>query len=314
MYINGVSYYLPQCVVPNSAFLQLNGLEDEWIYSRTGIKERRYAAPEENANTMAIEAVMRLIQEYSVPVSEIDLIIGASYSPHDTVVTVGHEIQKKLNIDAVTFWLSSACSSLLNSIEIVQGYFAMNKAKHALVIASEKNSAYSKQEDRLSGHLWGDGATALWISKEPCGDLPLKVLDITTLGLGHIGESTRAVYLNPQGDGLVMPNGRDIFFHASTYMSQVLQSLLERQGFVPSDLTYVIAHQANGRIVQQVAKKLYLPKPKMLTCIEKTGNTGSASCGICYCMHKEKIKKGDSIGFTVFGGGYSAGAMIVRAV
>lgn len=141
MYINAIGHYLPEGRVPNDYFLNVNGLTEEWIFTRTGIKTRTKAAPTENSNTMAVEAVKNTVDKLPYPITDVDLIIGASYSPYDTVATIAHVVQEAYSIDkAKAVYISSACSSFINAMEIVEGYFASGKASKALVIASEHNT------------------------------------------------------------------------------------------------------------------------------------------------------------------------------
>ena len=156
MFIHAISSYLPTQVIPNEYFTQLNGLSDEWITARTGISERRRTAPGENTATMGLAAVDRLLPQLHCPAADIDLIVGATYTPYDTIVTLAHAIQHHIGVaDVPVVSLSSACSSLLNAIELVQGYFAMKKARRALVVVSDNNTAYNNETDPSAGHLWG---------------------------------------------------------------------------------------------------------------------------------------------------------------
>ena len=165
MFINSITHYLPEQITGNDYFKNVNGLSDEWIVSRTGIKERRRASSLENTNTMASDAVEKSIKNLSYSISDIDLIISATYTPFDTVVGLAHSIQSRYKIDkAKTINITSACSSFVSGVEIVEGYFALNKAEKALIIASEHNTAYSNENDEQSGHFWGNGAAAIFIS------------------------------------------------------------------------------------------------------------------------------------------------------
>lgn len=313
MFINTVSHYIPEQRVPNEHFKNLNGLDDEWIFDRTGIRTRSKAAAGENANTMAVEAVSRALKSLPFDIKDVDLIIGASYSPYDTVATIGHTVQREFGIpEAQVIYISSACSSLVNALEIVEGYFAMGKASRALVVASEHNTMYSDETCEKSGHLWGDGATALFISDEPLGSKPGEILNIFTRGLGHIGKGTEAVYLRPGEGGLKMPDGRDVFMHACNFMRVALETTLENCSLTIDDLDFIIPHQANHRIIANLIKQLNIPPKIVLTNIEELGNTGCASTGICLSQNLDKIPSDSLIGITVFGGGYSAGAVLVR--
>ena len=148
LYINAFAHYLPEGKVPNAYFKDVNGLDDEWIYSRTGIRNRSKALEGENTNTMAVEAVRRLKERLPFPIEEVDLIVAATYSPYDTVRTAAHTVQRVFDIaDAKCLSVSSACSSFINALEIAEGYFAMGKATKAIVLASEHNTKYANETD-----------------------------------------------------------------------------------------------------------------------------------------------------------------------
>jgi 3-oxoacyl-[acyl-carrier-protein] synthase-3 len=152
VYLHHVAAYVPAAVVTNEHFTRLNGLASDWIIERTGIRERRRAAPGENANTMAVSATQALLAELPNfdPIG-IDLIVAGTYTPHDTIYTAAHAVQRALNINEIpAVTISSACSSLLNAIEIAEGYFALGKASQALVIVTEHNTAYNNEEDTIA--------------------------------------------------------------------------------------------------------------------------------------------------------------------
>ncbi len=310
MFLDDIAHYVPAEAVPNSYFATVNGLSDEWINTRTGIKTRSRAAVGENTNTMAIEAVRRLHTD----VTDVDLIVAASYTPHDTVATIAHVVQREFSIEnAAAVFISSACSSLINAIEIVEGYFAMGKASKALVIAAEHNWAFSNESDEKSGHLWGDGASALVLSKNKNAASKAEILDIYTRGLAHVGQGPEGVYLTPHKEGLMMPNGRDVFINAITYMEEALFTVLDRNQLTSDELDYVIPHQANQRIINNLANRMNKVNGTILSNIDRLGNTGCASTAICLSENLETIyKPGVTVGLTVFGGGYSSGALLLK--
>ncbi|MCD4794666.1 MAG: ketoacyl-ACP synthase III [Bacteroidales bacterium] len=313
MYINSISYYIPEQIVPNSYFEDKNGLSDEWIVKRTGIKERRIASRYGNTNTMAIDAVKEALKVLPYSISDVDLIVGATYTPYDTVVNIAHFVQNHFNIDKVkAVTISSACSSFVNAVEIVQGYFAMNKAEKALVIASEHNTAYADVEDKQSCHLWGDGASAVFISKNKISYNDIEIIDVYSEGLGNVGKAIEAVCLHPQNGGIKMPFGKDVFINANNYMISALTDILEKNNFSVNDLDYVIPHQANIRIIEHIREELNICEEKALVNIDKLGNTGCASTPIAFSQNQKKFQKGDLIGITVFGGGYSSGAILLK--
>ena len=276
MFINATGFYVPEERVDNQHFLELNGLTSEWIEQRTGIRSRSKAKAEENINTMSMEAVRNALPKLPYDITDVDLIVSASYSPYDTVATAAHLAQHEFNIEnAKALYLSSACSSFLNALEVVEGYFAMGKATKALVLSANKNSAYYNETDPKAGHLWGDAAAAFFISKERVSE-------------------------------------KDVFIQACTYMPKNVLYLLEKNGYTLDNLTYFIGHQANMRIMSNIAKQLNLPEEKFLHNIEELGNTGSVSSALVYAQNDHSFKKGDLVAITVFGGGYSTGACLIK--
>ena len=313
MYINTASYYLPETIVPNEYYTRLTGLTDEWIYKRSGIRKRTKAGADENTNTISIKAVEAAIDQLPYPIKEVDLIVGATYTPYDTIGTLAHAVQGHFNIShAKVISISSACSSVLNAIEIVEGYFAANKAHRAIVVASEHNTAYSDDRDEQSGHLWGDGAGALFISKEIFSDNDMKIVDLNTRGLAHIGKGVEGVYLRPNHGGLKMPHGREIFVKASKYMISEVKDILHKNNLTLKNINYLIPHQANTRIISNIAGSLGLSNGEMIANMEETGNTGCASTIIALSQNWDRFLSDELIVITVFGGGYSTGAMLLK--
>lgn len=192
MFINATGFYVPEERVDNQHFLELNGLTSEWIEQRTGIRSRSKAKAEENINTMSMEAVRNALPKLPYDITDVDLIVSASYSPYDTVATAAHLAQHEFHIEnAKALYLSSACSSFLNALEVVEGYFAMGKATKALILSADKNSAYYNETDPKAGHLWGDAAAAFFISKER----------VSEKGFRDRGSIHTRTWLSGQGSG-----------------------------------------------------------------------------------------------------------------
>ncbi|MDO4755627.1 MAG: ketoacyl-ACP synthase III [Parabacteroides sp.] len=313
MFINATGFYVPEERVYNQHFLKLNGLTSEWIEQRTGIRSRSKAKAEENINTMSLVAVRDALPKLPYDITDVDLIIAASYSPFDTVATPAHLCQYEFHIEnAKALYLSSACSSFLNALEVIEGYFSMGKATKALILSADKNSDYSNETDPNAGHLWGDAAAAFFISKERMSENDAEIVEVFTQGLGHISKAQEAVHLRPRHGGIMMPEGRDVFIQACTYMPKNVLYLLEKNQYSLDDLTYFIGHQANMRIMANIAKQLNLPEEKFLHNIEELGNTGSVSSALVYAQNQHLFKKEDLVAITVFGGGYSTGACLIK--
>ena len=313
MYINSIGYYIPEGRVDNDYFLNVNGLTSDWIVKRTGIVTRSKAGADEGHNSMGLDAIADALKNLPYDIKEVDLIVSAAYSVYDSVATLAHEAQKKYDIDgAIAVYASSACSSFVNGLEIIEGYFASGKATKALLVCSEHNTYYSNESDPKCGHLWGDGAVAMFVSKEKISDKDVKINHIYTCGLGNVGKGPEGVKLRPREDGISMPDGRDVFINACKYLIKALENVTSKDGLTIKDLDYVITHQANMRIVSQVAQQSGLAEEKFLNNIQELGNTGSASCAIVLAQNWGKFKKGDKVGLTVFGGGYSCGAFTIE--
>ena len=313
MYINATGFYVPSGRVDNEYFLNVNGLTDEWIYKRTGIKTRSKAAPDEGHNSMGLNAIENALPQLPYDRKDVDLIVSASYSPYDTVATLAHVAQRKYDIrDAKALYVSAACSSFVNGLEIVDAYFASGKAKKAILVCSEHNTYYSNESDPKCGHLWGDAAVAFFLSADKVADTDMQIKEVFTCALGHIGKGPEGVILRPKEGGIEMPDGKDVFVNACQNLIYALEKVTNAQGMAPSGLDYIITHQANKRIVAQVEHQLGVPSDKFLNNIEELGNTGSASCALVFAQNRDRFKKGDKVGLTVFGGGYSCGAFLVE--
>ncbi len=313
MYINLASHYVPATTIRNDRYECLSGLTDDWIRKRSGIRSRARACCHENTNTMGVEACRRAYEHIPYPIVDVDLIVGATYTPYDTIATLAHAVQHFLEVPkARVISISSACSSFINALEVVEGYFASGKAHKALVVASEHNSAYSEDTDTQCGHLWGDGAGAAFISKERVSDEDIQILDINTTGLGHLGKAMDAIHLRPGNGGLTMPAGRDIFVNAVRYMVAEVKEILEKNQYNTQDIAHLIPHQANLRIIAQVGEMLGMHNGRVITNVEDTGNTGCASTIIALSQNWERFAKDELIAVTVFGGGYSSGAMLLK--
>jgi 3-oxoacyl-[acyl-carrier-protein] synthase III len=314
MYIHAAAYFVPEMEVDNLYFEKKNGLSSEWIVERTGIYTRRRASENENTQTMGIEAFHRLKSKLAFDPAEFDLIVCATYTPFDTIFTMAHALQREIGVEDIpVLTIDTACSSLLNAFEVVEGYFAMGKSSTALVVAADHNTCYSDDMDQVSGHLWGDGAVAFALTKEKIMATDPCIRYVCTAGAATAGKASEGVLLRPGNGGLFMPNGRDVFLHACTYMSQVSRKVLEKNQLTMQDIAWFIPHQANLRITKNVAEQLQVPMEKCISNIQVYGNTGCAGSGIAYAAHQHQFAPSERVLMAVFGGGYSYGACLIEA-
>lgn len=262
---------------------------------------------------MTVKSIEDAARTCPFPVTEVDLIVHASYSPDDLVGTTAHFVQRHFGISgAKVLYVSSACSSAMNAVEIVDSFFRSGIATKALLISGDRNSTYSDDSDPSHGHLWGDGAVAYFMSTERFGDGDWELLDIDTQGLGDVGAGPEGVYLRPRTTGIGMPNGRDVFNQACVWIERFSRAILERNGLSVTDLDWFVSHQANLRIVSHVCRELGLPMDRTLNNIEELGNTGCGSSLLSLAQHRDRLLKGDRVVVSTFGGGYSVGAMLLR--
>jgi 3-oxoacyl-[acyl-carrier-protein] synthase-3 len=313
MYIHSLSEYVPEKIVDNKYFGERAGRPSQWYERLTGMKERRRAQVGENTNTMALAAVARLVETHPGALDDVDLIVGGSYTPWDTIATIAHVVQRKFNLrKARALFISSACTSFLNAVELTAAYFESGRAKKALLVVSEHNSLYSSDDDPTSGHLWGDAAAAAVLTKDRGSDAFMSVDDVMTEGLGCVGFGPDGIHCSPRGGGLSMPQAKDVFAHACVSMENSARQILERNGLRADQMRLLIAHQANGRILEHVAERLELAGDRVANTLQTLGNTGCASIPITLFRHRHLLKQGDRVLFAAFGGGYSTGAALAR--
>jgi 3-oxoacyl-[acyl-carrier-protein] synthase-3 len=314
LYINYSNFFIPQKVLENNHFNEI-GLTNEEIIAKSGIEQRRRTSSTENTNTMAIEAIKNSLDNLPYSLQEVDLIIGATYTPYDTIYSVAHTVQQYFDIaNARCFTVDAACSSFINAVEIATCFFVAKKAKRAIIVCSENNSAYNNGKDKASGFLWGDGAAVAFISEERFSEGDIEIVDVNTTGLGNVGDSNESITLQPNHGGLKMPNGRDVFHYACTHLIGETKNMLDKNSLSIGDMSYFIPHQANKRITNYVAKQFGLPNSRVLSNIEQLGNTGCAGSLIALAQNQHRFHSNEHIVVSVFGGGYSSGSLLLKKI
>lgn len=312
MFITGSGEFVPARVVDNEYFARLTGRPADWFAQRTGIRERRRLEHGQNLNTMAAAAVQSLLAGGAASLDGVDLIIGVSYTPLDTIATLAHVVQRQFSLrGARAVYLSTACSSFMDAIDMAAAYFASGRARKALIVAAEHNSAFSRDEDEMSGHLWGDGAAAVLLEAD-AQPAQFEILDVRTRGLADIGHGPESISLNPQAEGLVMRHGKEVFARACHEMANATRSILANNGLGIEDVRLLVPHQANKRIIDHVAHDLGLPGDRAAITITELGNTGCASVAITLHRYASTVAQGEYVVLVTFGGGYSVGSALLR--
>ena len=319
--IIGLGAYLPEKVLTNKDLEKMVDTTDEWITTRTGIKERRIARPDEATSDMATEAARRALKQACLKPTDIDLIIVATITPDMFFPATACLVQEKLKARTVaSFDISVACSGFIYGIAIANQFISSGTYKYALVIAAEKLSAITDWNDRSTCVLFGDGAGAAVLG-------PVESGGILSVHLGASGKEGDLIKLPAGGsripatkksveDGLhfVKMNGSELFKHAVKIMADAAWQATRPLGLKAEDISLVIPHQANIRILHAAARRMGLALDKIYLNIEKYGNMSAASSAVALvdAVKEGRIKKGDKILLDAFGGGLTWGAIVIE--
>ncbi len=319
--ILGVGKYLPKKVLTNHDLEKMVDTSDEWITTRTGVKERRIVSKTEAASDLAIKASEEALKNAGLTAEDIDLIIVATVTPDTQFPSTACFVQRSLQAkNAVCFDVSAACSGFIYAIVIAQQFVARGTYKNALVIGTEVMSSVTDWEDRNTCVLFGDGAGAVVMGEVKSGG-------ILSTYLGSDGTFTDMLMIPGGGSRnpadhktidsrlhYIKMRGNELFKVAVKTMADAASEALKKAGLNCDDVDCFIPHQANARIIQAVAKRISLAEEKVFLNIEKYGNMSSASLAIALCEAVEvgRIKKGDIIVLDAFGAGLVWGACVIK--
>ncbi|WP_288678697.1 beta-ketoacyl-ACP synthase III [uncultured Clostridium sp.] len=318
--IIGFGLYTPKNLVENERLQEFLETSDEWIRSRTGI-ERRYISLDENTSDLAVEASKKALNQAGLSAEEIDLIIVATVTPDNFTPSTACIVQDKLGAkNAWAFDINAACTGFIYALKLGQSLIRSGEAKNALIIGAETLSKALNWEDRGSCVLFGDGAGAIVLTstEEDCGIKCVNVksdgskgdsLVIQGLPLNSPFKDEREVSKN-----YINMNGREIFKFATKVMEESIVEILEKENIKIEDISAIIPHQANLRIIDYVVKRLGIPREKFVTNLQNYGNTSGASIPIALCesINEGNLKKGDNIIMVGFGGGLTWGAALIK--
>lgn len=320
--ITGLSSYLPETILSNKDLEKMVETSDEWIVTRTGIKERRIANAEETTSVMGFLAAQKALMKAHLNRDQIDMILVATMTPDHITPSTAALIQSKLEAkNAAACDLQAACTGFIYTLSMAKAYIESGLYKHILVIASEKMSSVIDYKDRNTCVLFGDGAVAAVVSHEGEG----LILDAISLGAdGDLADlikipagGSKAVATHETIDkGLhyLQMNGKEVFKHAVRKMSSAALESLKMAHLSKEEITWLIPHQANLRIIDAISDHLAFPKEKIYKTLHKFGNTSGASVGIALdCLIEEKgLSKNDSILMVAFGAGLTWGALVLK--
>lgn len=320
--ISGTGSALPAKILTNVDLAKMVDTNDEWITTRTGIKERRIAAAGEYTSTFAVKAARQALSMAGVSPEELDLIILGTVTPDYPFPSTACIVQNELGArNAVAFDISAACSGFIYGLSIADSFIRSGRSKKALVIGSEVLSRVVNWKDRNTCILFGDGAGAAVIeaSEDQNGIISTHIFSNGSCWdlLYQPGSGSR----NPATDCATDPNlffihmeGNEVYKHAVRAMEEAALAALNANGIAASDLALLIPHQANRRIIDAIAKRLNLSAEKVFINLHRYGNTSSASIPIALdeANREGRFKRGDLILLDAFGGGFTYGSALIR--
>ena len=313
--IAGTGSYLPEKLVTNKDLEKIVDTNDEWIVSRTGIRERHYAADNQNASDLALIAVQRAIVAAGIEANDIDLIIVATSTPDMVFPSTACILQDKLGIKhAIAFDIQAVCAGFVYGLATAEKFIKTGSSKCALVVGAEIFSRIMNWQDRGTCVLFGDGAGAVVVK---ASDAP----GILSTHL-HADGSYRNVLCTPgtvqngevRGTPYLTMEGGAVYKFAVKAFEDVAWEALNANGMKPDAIDWFVCHQANQRIIMHAAKKLELPDEKVVLTVDKHGNTSAASIPLALdsVVREGKIKPGDTVLMAALGGGFAWGAVLLK--
>lgn len=314
--IIGTGSYTPENIVSNKDLSSFVDTSDEWISSRTGIKNRRISTGEGMVH-LSVEASKRAMASAGITPDKIDLIIVATICADHCTPSAACEVQRDIGAnDAMCFDMNAACSGFVFAMNTATAYIKMGMAKNALVIGAEVLSRLTDWEDRSTCVLFGDGAGAAIIGEseeEGIDNFYCKSLGSLSEHLVCGSRDFVNPYTNEKVEPYIRMNGQEVYKFACTYVPNAIKKVIEQSSYEFEDIDYFVLHQANARILDSVAKRLKIDKDKIYRNMESYGNTSAASVPIVLdeMIKKGILKKGHKIVIAGFGGGLTYGAGMI---
>ena len=314
---------VPNRVLTNADLEKIVDTSDEWITERTGIKERRILSDDEVTSDLATRAAEEACRKAEIKPSELDAIIVATVTPDMAMPATAVFVQQKLGaMQCPAFDISAACAGFLFALGVADGFIARGVYQHILIVGIDIVSRFTDWSDRTTCVLFGDGAGAAVLSGRDVSDRGLLGIELHSDGSHacHLGNAWWGTKHPASAETIekrlhyVKMSGKQVFTNAVRNMSTASASVLERCGYTVDDVTTVIAHQANRRILEGVSQRTGIPFSRFFNNIEKYGNTSAASIPIALseALEQGRVQRGDLLLFTALGAGFSWGSALVR--
>ena len=315
--ITAVGSYVPEYVLTNQMLEQMVDTNDEWITTRTGIKERRILKEEgKGTSYLAIQAANNLLEKTGLDPKEIELVIVATASPDMKAASTAAYTATQIGAtNAFSFDLEAACSSFLFGMSTAARYIESGRYKKVLLIGADKNSSFINYKDRATCIIFGDGGGAVLFEPNTEG---YGLQDELLRSNGEGREFLHAQYGGSsypitqeafdEGKHFVFQDGRTVFKNAVSNMADVAEKVMQRNNLTKDDIAWLVAHQANKRIIDATANRAGLEEDKVMMNIHRYGNTTSATLPLLLSDYESQLKKGDNLIFAAFGGGFTWGS------
>jgi 3-oxoacyl-[acyl-carrier-protein] synthase III len=319
--IAAVGSALPERIVPNEELAQLVDTSDEWIRSRTGIRARRFAGEDDTAASLAADAGARALESAGIDPASVDMTVVATVSGDQPLPSTASFVQDRLGITGAAFDLAAACAGFIYATQMGAAQIATGGAETVLVAGTEVLSRFLDFTDRTTCVLFGDGAGAavLLPSEEP--GVIGSVLEnqgrhahLLEIPAGGSRKPASSDTVARQDHKIRMKDGREVFKRAVVGMADACARLLEKSGYAPEDVSLLVPHQANGRIIASVAQRLSFPMDRVFVDLETVGNTSAASVPIAldHAWRRGRLGPGDLVLTVAFGAGLAYGANLTR--
>ena len=319
--ITAVGGYVPEYVLTNKILATMVDTNDEWITSRTGIKERRILKEQgQGTSFMAIKAAEQLLSKNNINPEDIDMVIMATATPDMPVASTGVYVASQIGaVNAFSYDLSAACSGFLFGMSTAARYIESGRYKKVLLIGADKMSSIVDYTDRTTCIIFGDGAGAVLFEPNLEGlGLQDEILRSDGVGRDSLKIDAGGSILPPSNQTIadkqhyVHQDGKTVFKFAVSKMADVSEKIMQRNNLTGDDVSWLVPHQANKRIIDATSRRMNLPQDKVMLNIHRYGNTTSATLPLCLFDYENQLKKGDNIVFAAFGGGFTWGSIYVK--
>jgi 3-oxoacyl-[acyl-carrier-protein] synthase-3 len=303
--IVGLGHKLPERVVPNGPIAERIGVDGDWITRRTGIRERRYAAPDETTADLAVAAARRALSDAGLKPTDVDLVVLATMTPDELTPNTAPVVANALGIGAAAYDIGAACTGWLSALSVGAAQVETGRANCALVIGAETLSRVTDPGDKRTAALFGDGAGAVVLSAEGEGEIGPVVLATD----GAMSDTIWADH----DERVIHMDGHDTFNKAVKVLADSTRQACELAGVTLDDIDLFVYHQANGRILKTVAEKLELKPDRVADYIAETGNTSAASIPLVLSLLREdgRLRPGQRLLLSAVGAGFTWGAGVV---